>query len=70
MKNVYLIETKETCTVWKQYSVEAYMMDDAERILLAGELYEQGKELDHYIESDLGINEIKNIKHVGIRGEL
>ena len=70
MKNVYLIETQENCTVRKQYSIEAYTMEDAKKILLAGEIDDQARELDHYIESDLGINEIKSIKHIGIRGKL
>jgi hypothetical protein len=70
MKNVYLIETLETCKVWKQYEVEAYTIDDAKRIVMGGEIFEQPVELDHYIDHDLGVDEIKVIKHCGTRGEL
>jgi len=70
MKNVYLIETTETCEVWKQYTVEAYTMEQAKDMILRGDLYDSGKELDHYIIGDLGVNEIQKIKHCGIREEV
>ena len=70
MKNLYVVETMETCKVWKQYSVEAYTMDDAKRIVMGGEYFEQPLELDHYIDQDLGIDEIQTIKHCGTVGEL
>jgi hypothetical protein len=69
MKNVYLIETKETCEVWKQYAVEAYTMEQAKDMVLRGDLYDSGEELDHYIISDLGVNEIQKIKHCGTKEE-
>jgi hypothetical protein len=63
MKNLYVIETLETCKVWKQYKVEAYTMDDAKRIVMGGEIFEQPVELDHYIDQDLGVDEFLSIKH-------
>jgi hypothetical protein len=63
MKNVYLIETLETCKVWKQYEVEAYTMEDAKKIVLGNSYFEQPLELDHYIDHDLGVDEIRSIKH-------
>lgn len=69
MKNVYVIETLETCKVWKQYQVDAYTIEQAKDIVLRGDLYDQGKELDHYISQDLGVDEIQSVKHCGTRGE-
>jgi len=63
MKNVYVIETSETCLVHKQYSVSAYTMEQAKDMILRGDLYDSGKELDHWIMDDLEVNEITNIKH-------
>ena len=39
MKNVYLVETSETCLVHKQYSVEAYTMEQAKDMVLRGDIY-------------------------------
>lgn len=66
MKNIYVIETSETCRVWKQYTVEAYTMEQAEDMVLRGDLFDSGKEEDHYITDDLGVNEVISIKHCGI----
>ena len=70
MKNVYVIETTETCQVWKQYTVEAYTMDQAKEMILSGDLYGSGKEEDHYIINDMQVNEIQNIRHCGTREEI
>lgn len=70
MKNKYIIETSETCLVHKQYVVEAYTMDQAKDIVLRGDLYDSGRELDHYITDDLGVNEVISIKHCGTVEEL
>jgi len=66
MKNKYIIETSETCLVHKQYVVEAYTMEQAKDIVMRGDLYDSGRELDHYITDDLEVQEIKSIKHCGI----
>jgi len=63
MKNVYLVETSETCLVHKQYSVCAYTMEQAKDMVLRGDLYDSGRELDHWIMDDLDVNEIRSIKH-------
>jgi len=63
MKNVYLVETSETCLVHKQYSVCAYTMEQAKDIVLRGDLYDEYEQIDHWITDDLGVNEITNIKH-------
>jgi hypothetical protein len=65
-KNVYIVETSETCLVHKQYAVEAYTMEQAKDMILNGDLGESGREQDHYITSDLDVNEILSIKHCGI----
>jgi len=70
MKNLYVVETIETCKVWKQYSVEAYTMENAKNIVLGNSYFEQALELDHYIDHDLGVDEFKDIKHCGIVEEL
>jgi len=69
MKNVYLVETSETCLVHKQYSIEAYTMEQAKDIVLRGDIYDSGREIDHWITDDLDVNEVKNIKHCGVRSE-
>ena len=33
---------------------------------MRGDLYDCGRELDHYITDDLDVNEIKSVKHCGI----
>jgi hypothetical protein len=70
MKNVYVIETIETCKVWKQYQVEAYTIEDAKNIILGNSHFELPKELDHYIDHDLGVDEFREIKHCGTTGEI
>jgi len=70
MKNVYLIEAYETCRVWKQYSVEAYTIEQAKEMILRGDIYDQVQQLDHDIDTDISVDEIRNIKHIGTRGEL
>jgi hypothetical protein len=70
MKNVYLIETLETCKVWKQYEVEAYTMEDAKNIILGNSYFEQPMELDHYIDHDIKVDEFKSIKHCGTTEEV
>jgi len=70
MKNVYVVETTETCKVWKQYTVEAYTMDQAKEIILKGDLYDCAREEDHYIISDMEVNEFQKIKHCGTREEV
>jgi len=69
MKNKYIIETSESCLVNKQYVVEAYTMEQAKDIVMRGDLYDSGHEVDHYITDDLGVNEVYSIKHIGIVGE-
>ena len=70
MKNLYVVETLETCKVWKQYEVEAYTIDDAKRIVMGGEIFEQPVELDHYIDHDLGVDKFLAIKHSRVVEEL
>lgn len=65
MKNVYVVETLETCRVWKQYEVEAYTMEDAKNIVLGNSYFEQPRELDHYIDHDVSVDEFREIKHCG-----
>lgn len=69
MKNVYVVETIETCKVWKQYEVEAYTMDDAKNIVLGNSYFEQPREIDHYIDHDLRVDEFRSIKHCGTTEE-
>lgn len=69
MKNIYLIETMETCKVWKQYSVEAYTIEDAKNIVLGNNYFEQALEIDHYIDHDINVDEFTSIKHCGTRQE-
>ena len=69
MKNKYVIETIETCKVWKQYSVEAYTMEQATEMVKSGDLYESGNEIDHYIDHDIGVDKVMSIKHCGVVGE-
>ena len=66
MKNKYIIETSETCIVHKQYVVEAYTIDQATDIVMRGDLYDSGRETDHYITQDVGVNEILSVTHCGI----
>jgi len=63
MKNVYLVETSETCLVHKQYSVSAYTMEQAKDIVLRGDIYDAAEQIDHWITDDIGVNEVKSIKH-------
>jgi hypothetical protein len=70
MKNIYIVETLETCKVWKQYRVDAYTMEDAKNIVLGNSYFEQALELDHYIEHDLGVDEFREIKHDGTTEEV
>jgi len=65
MKNIYVVETLETCQVWKQYEVKAYTIEQAKDIVLRGDLYDQGSELDHYIAQDIEVNQIQSVKHCG-----
>ena len=69
MKNKYLIETSETCLVHKQYVVDAYTIEQAKEIIMRGDLYGSGQEIDHYITDDLGVNEVKSVKHCGVEEE-
>lgn len=69
MKNVYLVETSETCLVHKQYSVCAYTMEQAKDMVLRGDIYDSGREIDHWITDDLDVNEVKSVKHCGTRSE-
>lgn len=69
MKNVYIVETIETCKVWKQYEVEAYTIEDAKRIVMGGDFHEQPRELDHYIDHDIEINDFVSVKHCGTTQE-
>ena len=69
MKNVYLVETSETCLVHKQYLVEAYTMEQAKDMVLRGDIYDSGREIDHWITDDLDVNEVKSVKHCGTRSE-
>jgi hypothetical protein len=70
MKNLYVVETLETCKVWKQYEVEAYTMEHAKNIVLGNEYFEQAHELDHYIDHDLGVEKFLDIKHCGTVEEI
>jgi hypothetical protein len=70
MKNVYIVETLETCKVWKQYQVEAYTIEDAKNIVLGNSYFDQPKELDHYIDHDLAVDEFGEIKHCGTTEEV
>jgi hypothetical protein len=70
MKNIYVVETIETCKVWKQYEVEAYTMEDAKNIILGNSYFEQPLELDHYIDHDIKVDEFKSIKHCGTTEEV
>jgi hypothetical protein len=70
MKNIYEIETLETCKVWKRYRVDAYTMEDAKNIVLGNSYFEQALELDHYIDHDLGVDEFREIKHCGTTEEV
>lgn len=70
MKNVYIVETLETCKVWKQYRVDAYTKEDAKNIILENSLYAHAEELDHYIDHDLGVEEFRVIQHVGTTEEV
>jgi hypothetical protein len=70
MKNVYIVETLETCKVWKQYQVEAYTIEDAKNIILGNSYFEQPRELDHYIDHDLGVDKFGEIKHCGTTEEV
>ena len=66
MKNKYIIETSETCLVHKQYVVEAYTMEQAKEFVMNGDLYDHGRQIDHYITDDLAVQEIKSVRHCGV----
>lgn len=70
MKNIYIVETLETCKVWKQYRVDAYTMEDAKNIVLGNSYFEKPIELDYYIDHHLSVDEFLEIKHDGTKEEL
>ena len=69
MKNVYLIEARETCLVTKQYVVEAYTIEQARDVVL-GNQNGYLDEVDHWITDELGVNEILNVKHTRVVEEV
>lgn len=64
-KNRYLIETMETCRVWKQYSVDAHTIEEAEALIKSGNYDDGVIEQDHFIDHDMGVDMVLNVKHIG-----
>ena len=69
-KNRYIIETYETCRVWKQYSVDACTIEEAKEKIKSGEYDDGVEELDHFIDNDMGIGYMfLKVRHIGVTGE-